>query len=58
MAIRNYKDDLKDSEPKRVALYKAVISLIRAYANIADEMEEAGYKPAEIEAIKNDIKTF
>lgn len=52
------KEDLKDSEPKRVALYKAVISLIRAYANVADEMEEAGYKPAEIEAIKNDLKHF
>lgn len=52
------KEDLKDSEPKRVALYKAVISLIRAYANIADEMEEAGYKPAEIENIKNDLKHF
>ncbi len=51
-------EDLKDSEPKRVALYKAVISLIRAYANIADEMEEASYKPTEIEAIKNDLKHF
>ena len=51
-------EDLKDSEPKRVALYKAVISLIRAYANIADEMEEAGYKPNEIETIKNDLKHF
>lgn len=52
------KEDLKDTEPKRVALYKAVISLIRAYANIADEMEEAGYKPTEIETIKNDLKHF
>lgn len=52
------KEDLKDSEPKRVALYKAVISLIRAYANIADEMPEAGYKPAEIAAIKQDLKHF
>jgi len=52
------KEDLKDTEPKRVALYKAVISLIRVYANIADEMEEAGYKPIEIEAIKNDLKHF
>jgi len=51
-------EDLKDSEPQRVALYKAVISLIRAYANIADEMEEAGYKPTEIEIIKNDLKHF
>jgi type I restriction enzyme, R subunit len=52
------KEDLKDSEPKRVALYKAVISLIRAYANIADEMEEAGYKPAEMTMIKQDLKHF
>jgi len=52
------KDDLKDTEPKRVALYKAVIALIRAYAGIADEMEEAGYTPSEIEAIKIDLKHF
>jgi type I restriction enzyme, R subunit len=52
------KEDLKDTEPKRVALYKAVISLIRAYANIADEMAEAGYKPTEIVAIKQDLKHF
>ena len=50
------KEDLKDTEPKRVALYKAVVSLIRAYANIADEMEEAGYTPAQIEKIKEEIK--
>ena len=52
------KEDLKDSEPRRVALYKAVISLIRAYANVADEMEEAGYKLVEIEEIKIDLKHF
>ncbi len=52
------KEDLKDTEPKRVALYKAVISLIRAYANIADEMEEAGYTTAQIEKIKKEIKHF
>jgi type I restriction enzyme R subunit len=50
--------DLKDSEPRRHALYKAVISVIRAYANIADEMEEAGYKPHEIEKIKAEIKHY
>ncbi|MBS1511017.1 MAG: type I restriction endonuclease subunit R [Bacteroidetes bacterium] len=50
--------DLKDNEQKRIALYKATISLIRAYANIANEMEEAGYTPQEIEQIKNDVKYF
>jgi type I restriction enzyme R subunit len=49
-------DDLKDSEPKRVLLYKLTIALIRAYANIADEMKEAGYTAKEIEEIKADIK--
>jgi type I restriction enzyme R subunit len=51
-------DELKDSEPRRVALYKLTIALIRAYANIADEMKEAGYTEKEIEQIKGDIKHF
>ena len=32
-------DDLKEHEPQRVALYKATVALVRAYANIADELE-------------------
>jgi len=51
-------DDLKDTEPRRVALYKAVISLIRAYANLADEMTGAGYTVSEIEKIKKEVKFF
>ncbi len=51
-------DKLKDTEPRRVALYKLTIALIRAYANIADEMKEAGYTEKEIEEIKADIKHF
>ena len=51
-------DELKDTEPRRVALYKLTIALIRAYANIADEMKEAGFTEKEIEAIKADIKHF
>ncbi|WP_348620012.1 type I restriction endonuclease subunit R [Pedobacter lusitanus] len=51
-------DELKDTEPRRVALYKLTIALIRAYANIADEMKEAGYTEKEIEQIKADIKHF
>ena len=44
--------DLKDREPRRVALYKAVVTLVRAHANLADEMEAAGYTPAEVAQIK------
>lgn len=52
------KEELKDTEPRRVALYSATISLVRAYANIADEMLDAGYSVAEIEKIKNEVKYF
>ena len=51
-------DNLKDTEPKRVALYKFTIAIIRAYANIADDMKEAGYTEKETEQIKDDIKHF
>lgn len=52
------KEDLKDSEQKRIALYKHVSHLVRAYANIANEMEEAGYKPKESEQIKADVTHY
>ena len=48
-------DTIRQNEPKRVALYKAVAALLRAYANIANEMQEAGYSNAEIAAIKQDL---
>jgi len=44
--------DLAAREPHRAALYKGVVSLVRAYANIADELEAAGYAAANIERIK------
>ena len=51
-------EDLKNNEPKRIALYKQTVSLIRAYAALANQMEEAGYTAQEIEKIKNDVKYF
>src|SRR5437660_2081441 len=39
--------DLEEREPRRAALYKATAALVRAYANIADELEGAGYTPAD-----------
>lgn len=44
--------DLKAREPHRVALYMAVVALVRAYANLADELEAAGYTPEQIERLK------
>lgn len=49
------KDALANNEQKRLALYKEVAALIRAYANLANEMEEAGYTATEIQGIKNDV---
>jgi type I restriction enzyme R subunit len=44
--------DLQEREPQRAALYKGVVALLRAYANIADELEPAGYGAADITRIK------
>lgn len=49
------KDELKDNEPKRVALYKNTASLVRAYANLANEMLEAGYTELETEALRQEV---
>jgi type I restriction enzyme, R subunit len=49
---------LKDNEPKRVTLYKLVAAYLRAYANLANEMGDAGYSDAEAEEIKNDVDHF
>jgi type I restriction enzyme R subunit len=52
------QDALKDNEPKRVALYKHVASLVRAYANLANEMTEVGYSPQEAELIKQEVEHY
>lgn len=54
----NNKEELKKNEQKRSELYKLVVAFIRAYANIADEMEEAGYTTKEIQDIINDTKYY
>ena len=52
------KNELKETEQKRIALYKHTAALIRAYADIANEMGKAGYTPEEIEHIKRDVKYY
>ncbi|MGZ7496508.1 type I restriction endonuclease subunit R [Corynebacterium sp. ZY180755] len=51
-------EQLKANEPKRVDLYKGVASLVRAYANLANRMSEAGYSQSEAESIKQQVKHF
>jgi type I restriction enzyme R subunit len=44
--------DLQEREPQRAALYKSTVALVRAYANIADELEQAGYSASDIARIR------
>jgi type I restriction enzyme R subunit len=49
---------LKDNEPNRLTLYKQVAALVRAYANLAPEMEEAGYTANQTATIKAEVGHF
>ncbi|MFJ5013644.1 type I restriction endonuclease subunit R [Streptomyces griseoluteus] len=51
-------EQLKANEPKRVELYKAVAAVTRAYGNLANEMQAAGYSAAEAAAIKDEIAHY
>ena len=50
--------DLKERESRRSALYKETAWLIRSYANIADEMLQAGYSEYEILSIKHKLDMY
>ena len=50
--------ELKDNEPKRLALYKLVAAYLRAYANLAGEMATAGYSRADTQAIKVEVDHY
>lgn len=50
--------DLQEREPQRVAFYKATASLVRAYANMADELEDAGYSSADITRLKQELDRY
>ena len=51
-------NQVKDNEPKRISLYKFTGSLMRAYAELANEMLEAGYSAPEAAQIKADVKHY
>ena len=51
-------DELEDNEQKRVALYKLVAALLRAYADLANEMPQAGYSEEERQKIKTEVADF
>ena len=49
---------LKANEPKRVALYRLTAAFLRAYANLANEMRQAGYSEAEAWQIKAEVDHY
>ena len=51
-------EQLKANEQKRLTLYKLVAAFLRAYANIANEMSEAGYSHAEAREIKAEVDRY
>jgi type I restriction enzyme R subunit len=52
------KAALKENEPKRLTLYKLAAALLRAYADVASEMTEAGYSDSDIAAIRAEVDHF
>ena len=51
-------EDLKDREPRRAAFYQSTAALVRGYANIADELDRAGYTAPEIAHIKQSLNRY
>lgn len=52
------QDELIEKEALRLALYQNVVKLIRAFANIANEMQEAGYNEQQIVTIRAEVIHF
>ena len=52
------KDALKDNEQKRLTFYKAIVSLIRSYNNIASEILDLGYNQKQADVIKKKVDEY
>ncbi|MBK4769862.1 MAG: HsdR family type I site-specific deoxyribonuclease [Pantoea sp. Morm] len=49
---------LGEKEALRLSFYQNVARLLRAYANLANEMQEAGYTDEEVESIRAEVAKF
>ena len=50
--------DLKEREPRRVMLYRTTAAFVRSYANIADELAQAGYSDNDVRRIKRKLEHY
>ncbi|MSQ47488.1 MAG: type I restriction endonuclease subunit R [Deltaproteobacteria bacterium] len=49
---------LTETEPLRVAFYKSVATFVRAYADLAHDLSEAGYSDPEAAALQKDVDFY
>ncbi len=49
---------LKENEVKRVKLYRSVSHLLRVYADLANDMKNAGYTNSQAQAIEKEVKHY
>jgi len=51
-------EQLKANEPKREKLYKFTAAFVRAYANLANDMQAAGYTQAQAHEIRDEVRHY
>ena len=51
-------EQLKSNEAKRVTLYRLVAAFLRAYANLANEMNEAGYSYTDTREVRTEVDHY
>jgi type I restriction enzyme R subunit len=54
----NDPNSLNTTEPLRISFYKAAVTLLRAYATIAGNLEEVGYSATEIAAVEKETQFY
>ncbi|GAB3378564.1 type I restriction endonuclease subunit R [Spongiibacter taiwanensis] len=52
------QDEITEKEALRLTLYQNVAKLLRAFANIANEMPDAGYSGADIEKVRAEVAHY
>lgn len=52
------QDELTEKEALRLTLYQNVAKLLRAFANIANEMPDAGYSAQDVDSIRSEVAHF
>jgi type I restriction enzyme R subunit len=54
----NNPNALNETEPLRIQFYKAVVTLVRAYANLSTSLAEVGYTDAQADALQKEVDFY